>query len=57
MVSQSPNVLIYTIDDSGDKPVGPPQVIFTGFGGNNHDHGVHAGRLRARWPVLFQLRQ
>jgi putative membrane-bound dehydrogenase-like protein len=43
IVAQSPNVLIYTIDPSGDKPVGPPQTIFTGFGGTNHDHGVHAG--------------
>ena len=43
-VSQSPNVFVYTIDDTGDapKPVGKPEVIFTGFGGNNHDHGVHA---------------
>jgi putative membrane-bound dehydrogenase-like protein len=41
-VSQSPNVLVYTIDDSGDKPVGEPDVLFTGFGGVNHDHGVHA---------------
>ena len=43
-VSQSPNVWVYTIDDSGDspKPVGKPELIFTGFGGNNHDHGVHA---------------
>jgi putative membrane-bound dehydrogenase-like protein len=43
IVAQSPNVLIYTIDETGDKPVGPPQTIFTGFGGTNHDHGVHAG--------------
>ena len=42
-VSQSPDVFVYTIDESGDKPVGEPQVLFTGFGGNNHDHGVHAG--------------
>ena len=41
-VAQSPNVLVYTIDESGDKPVGEPEVLFTGFGGVNHDHGVHA---------------
>ncbi len=41
-VSQSPNVLVFTIDASGDKPVGAPQVVFTGFTGENHDHGVHA---------------
>jgi putative membrane-bound dehydrogenase-like protein len=43
IVSQSPNMFIYTMDASGDRPVGPPQVIFTGFGGVNHDHGVHSG--------------
>src|SRR5947209_1981643 len=42
-VAQSPNVWVYTIDESGDKPVGEPQLLFTGFGGENHDHGVHAG--------------
>lgn len=42
-VAQSPDVFVYTIDASGDKPVGEPQILFTGFGGENHDHGVHAG--------------
>ena len=43
IVDQSPNMLVYTIDASGDKPVGPPEVIFTGFSGVNHDHGLHSG--------------
>lgn len=42
-VAQSPDVFVYTIDESGDKPVGEPQIFFTGFGGENHDHGVHGG--------------
>lgn len=42
-VAQSPDVFVYTIDETGDKPVGEPQILFTGFGGTNHDHGVHAG--------------
>lgn len=41
-VAQSPNFMVYTIDESGDKPVGEPEILFTGFGGVNHDHGVHA---------------
>ena len=41
-VSQSPSLFVYTIDASGDKPVGEPEIFFTGFGGINHDHGVHA---------------
>ena len=40
-VSQSPVMLVYTIDASGDKPVGPPEVLFSGFSGINHDHGLH----------------
>jgi putative membrane-bound dehydrogenase-like protein len=43
IVAQSPNVLVYTIDESGDHPIGAPEVLYTGFGGVNHDHGVHAG--------------
>ena len=42
-IAQSPDVLVYTIDESGDHPIGEPQVLFTGFEGVNHDHGVHAG--------------
>lgn len=43
-VSQSPSVRVYTIEESADgpKPAGEPEVIFTGFGAENHDHGVHA---------------
>ena len=43
-VSQSPDVLVYTIEETpdGPRPAGKPEVIFTGFGGKNHDHGVHA---------------
>ncbi len=42
-VAMAPNMLVYTIDASGDHPVGPPQILFTGFEGANHDHGLHAG--------------
>lgn len=42
-VAQSPNLLVYTIDASGDHPTGPPEILFTGFGGKNHDHGLHTG--------------
>lgn len=41
-VAQSPKMLVYTIDESGDKPAGPPEVLFDGFGGTNHDHGLHS---------------
>jgi putative membrane-bound dehydrogenase-like protein len=41
-VAQSPKMYVYTIDASGDKPVGPPEVLFDGFTGVNHDHGLHS---------------
>jgi putative membrane-bound dehydrogenase-like protein len=41
-VAQSPKMLVYTIDASGDKPVGTPEVFLEGFGGVNHDHGLHS---------------
>jgi len=40
-VAQSPKMYVYTIDASGDKPAGPPEVLFEGFGGVNSDHGLH----------------
>jgi len=41
-VAQSPDVWEFTIDPAGDKPAAPPKKLFTGFGGVNHDHGVHS---------------
>jgi putative membrane-bound dehydrogenase-like protein len=41
-VAQSPRMTVYTIDASGDKPAGPPEVLFEGFTGVNHDHGLHS---------------
>ncbi|HLY74808.1 MAG TPA: PVC-type heme-binding CxxCH protein, partial [Planctomycetota bacterium] len=41
-VAQSPRMWVFTIDDSGDKAVGPPEVLFDGFTGENHDHGLHS---------------
>jgi len=41
-VAQSPRMWVFTIDASGDKPVGPPEVFFDGFSGENHDHGLHS---------------
>lgn len=43
IVSQSPNVMVFEIDETGDKPKGPPKIVLTGFTGQNHDHGVHSG--------------
>jgi putative membrane-bound dehydrogenase-like protein len=41
-LAQSPKMWVFTIDASGDKPTGPPEVLFDGFSGVNHDHGLHS---------------
>jgi putative membrane-bound dehydrogenase-like protein len=51
-VSQAPRLFVYTIDASGDKPVGPPEVIFTGFGGTA-DHALHSAMMGPDGRLYF----
>jgi putative membrane-bound dehydrogenase-like protein len=41
-VAESPNVYIYEDANNDLVPDGPRKVFLTGFGGKNHDHGVHS---------------
>ena len=41
IVSSGPSVIIYTDEDGDDKPDNK-EVFLTGFGGFDHDHGLHA---------------
>jgi putative membrane-bound dehydrogenase-like protein len=41
IVSCSPNVIIYTDEDGDDIP-DKKEVFLTGFGGRDHDHGLHS---------------
>src|SRR5436309_3212981 len=41
IVSDSPNVFVLT-DTDGDGKADKREVLFTGIGGKDHDHGVHA---------------
>ncbi len=41
-VPESPNIYVYEDKDGDLKPDGPRQLFLTGFGGENHDHGVHS---------------
>ena len=41
-VSSSPNIYVFTDADGDGKADGPPQVLFSGIGGRDNDHGVHA---------------
>jgi putative membrane-bound dehydrogenase-like protein len=40
-VSCSPHLIAYTIDGTGDRP-SKKEIFLAGFGGYDHDHGVHA---------------
>jgi putative membrane-bound dehydrogenase-like protein len=41
IVSSSPNLIVYTDEDGDDVP-DSKEVLLTGFGGYDHDHGLHA---------------
>jgi putative membrane-bound dehydrogenase-like protein len=41
IVSSSPNVFVFTDSDGDDKP-DKKEVLFTGIGGEQHDHAMHA---------------
>jgi putative membrane-bound dehydrogenase-like protein len=40
-VSVSPNVFVFT-DENGDDVPDSKEILFTGVGGEQHDHGMHA---------------
>lgn len=44
IVSCSPSIIIYTDEDGDDIP-DKKEILLTGFGGKDHDHGLHAGVL------------
>lgn len=41
-VPESPNVYVYEDRNNDLVPDGPRKLLLTGFGGKNHDHGVHS---------------
>lgn len=56
LVAQSPDILEFTCKDA-DKPVadGPPKKFLTGFGGIDHDHGVHGLHLGPDGKLYFTV--
>ena len=42
IVSCSPSIIVYTDNDGDDKP-DQKEIFLTGFGGRDHDHGLHSG--------------
>lgn len=40
-VCHSPHIYLFEDRDGDGKADGPPKILLTGFGGHDHDHGVH----------------
>ena len=55
IVSSSPNVLIFSDENGDDRADGPPQVLFSGIGGTDNDHGVHAFVLTPEGKLAFNF--
>ncbi|WP_026969483.1 PVC-type heme-binding CxxCH protein [Algoriphagus terrigena] len=51
-VSVSPNVFVFT-DENGDDVPDSKEVLFTGVGGEQHDHGMHAFTFGADGKLYF----
>jgi putative membrane-bound dehydrogenase-like protein len=54
IVSQSPYVWVL-YDDNGDDKADRKEVMFSGIGGNQHDHGVHAFTFGPDGKLYFNM--
>ena len=54
-VCQSPNILVFEDNDGDLKADGPPKKLLTGFGGYDHDHGVHGLHIGPDGKLYFTV--
>jgi putative membrane-bound dehydrogenase-like protein len=54
-VCQSPNILVFEDRDGDGKADGPPKKLLTGFGGIDHDHGVHGILIGPDGKLYFSV--
>lgn len=54
IVSVSPNVIVFTDNDGDDVP-DSKEIMFSGIGGVDHDHGVHAFIFGADGRLYFNF--
>jgi putative membrane-bound dehydrogenase-like protein len=52
IVSCSPNIIVYT-DENGDDQPDRKEIFLTGFGGKDHDHGLHTGTAGPDGKLYF----
>jgi putative membrane-bound dehydrogenase-like protein len=55
LVAQSPNILEFWDKDGDLKADGPPTKFLTGFGGFDHDHGVHGLNIGPDGKLYFTV--
>jgi putative membrane-bound dehydrogenase-like protein len=54
-VCQSPDILVFEDKDGDLKADGPPKKFLTGFGGFDHDHGVHGINIGPDGKLYFTV--
>ncbi len=54
-VCQSPDILVFEDADGDGKADGPPKKLLTGFGGFDHDHGVHGILIGPDLKLYFSV--
>jgi putative membrane-bound dehydrogenase-like protein len=54
-VCQSPDILVFEDKDGDGKADGPPKKLLTGFGGIDHDHGVHGILIGPDGKLYFSV--
>src|SRR5262245_7576786 len=54
-VCQSPDILVFEDKDGDLKADGPPKKLLTGFGGFDHDHGVHGVNIGPDGKLYFTV--
>lgn len=54
-VCQSPDILVFEDKDGDGKADGPPRKLLSGFGGFDHDHGVHGILIGPDMKLYFSV--
>jgi putative membrane-bound dehydrogenase-like protein len=54
-VCQSPDILVFEDKEGKGKADGPPKKLLTGFGGIDHDHGVHGIHFGPDGKLYFSV--
>jgi putative membrane-bound dehydrogenase-like protein len=54
-VCQSPDILVFEDKDGDGKADGPPRKLLSGFGGFDHDHGVHGILIGPDGKLYFSV--